>query len=100
LSRGGTVNTDTPLLVPHQTSPDKYTKLDANHCPGAVMFLFQVGQRHILHKGDFRWNCDRMYASLKDFIALKIRLDDLFLDTTYCNKKITYQHKMKLLLQL
>ena len=51
------------------------------------MVLFQVGRRHILHVGDFRWNRDRMYAGLKDFITLKLRLDDLFLDTTYCNEK-------------
>jgi len=51
------------------------------------MFLFQVGRRHILHVGDFRWNRDRKYAGLKDFITLKIRLDDLFLDTTYCDEK-------------
>jgi Cft2 family RNA processing exonuclease len=87
LSRGGTINTDTPLLVPHHTSPDKYTLLDANHCPGAVMFLFEVGRRHTLYVEDFRWNRDRMYAGLKDFITLKIRLDDLFLDTTYCDEK-------------
>ena len=51
------------------------------------MFLFQVGRRHILHVGDFRWNRDRKYAGLKDFITHKIRLDDLFRDTTYCDKK-------------
>ncbi len=51
------------------------------------MFLFQVRRRHILYVGDFRWNRDRMYAGLKDIITLKIRLDDLFLDTTYCDKK-------------
>jgi hypothetical protein len=28
-----------------------------------------------------------MYAGLKDFITLKIRLDDLFMDTTYCDEK-------------
>ena len=87
MSRVGTVNIDTSLLVPHHISPDKYTLLDANHCPGAVTFLFQVGQRHILHVGDFCWNRDPMYAGLKDFITLKIRLDDLFMDTTYCDEK-------------
>jgi hypothetical protein len=87
LSRGGTVNADTPLLVPHHTSPDKDTLLDANHCPGAVMFLFQVWQRRKEHVGDFCWNRDRMYAGLKDFITLKICLDDLFLDTTCCDEK-------------
>lgn len=78
---------NTPVVIESQGKPVTITLLDANHCPGAVMFLFQVGRRHILHVGDFRWNRDRMYAGLKDFITLKIRLDDLFLDTTYCNEK-------------
>lgn len=76
-----------PVVIESQGKPVKVTLLDANHCPGAVMFLFHVGRRHILHVGDFRWNRDRMYADLKDFISLKCRLDDLFLDTTYCNEK-------------
>ncbi len=37
--------------------------------------------------GDFRWNRDQMYAGLMHFITLKICLDYLFLDSTYCNKK-------------
>ncbi len=78
---------NTPVVVESQGKPVTVSLLDANHCPGAVMFLFQVGQRHILHVGDFRWNRDQMYAGLKDFITRKVRLDDLFLDTTYCDEK-------------
>lgn len=78
---------NTPVVIESQGKPVTVTLLDANHCPGAVMFLFNVGRRHILHVGDFRWNRDRMYPDLKDFITLKYRLDDLFLDTTYCNEK-------------
>ena len=78
---------DAPVVIESQGKPVTVTLLDANHCPGAVMFLFNVGRRHILQVGDFRWNRDRMYKDLKDFITLKVRLDDLFLDTTYCNEK-------------
>ena len=63
--------------------------LDANHCPGAVMFLFQVGKRRILHVGDFRWNKDFMlqHSPLRSIALRQSQLDDIFLDTTYCNDK-------------
>jgi DNA cross-link repair 1A protein len=63
--------------------------MDANHCPGAVMFLFEVGSRRILHVGDFRWNRDVMmqFAPIRELSAQRQRLDELFLDTTYCDEK-------------
>ena len=67
----------------------KVTLLNANHCPGAVMFLFEVGKRRILHVGDFRWNRDIMLdiPQIRALSTLSPRLDELFLDTTYCNPK-------------
>ena len=79
----------TPTIVESKGKPVSVTLLDANHCPGAVMFLFEVGKRRILHVGDFRWNRELMMkcAPLRAFSTLKYRLDDLFLDTTYCEEK-------------
>ena len=75
---------DSSLLVDGVT----VTAVCANHCPGAVMFLFAVPQadaskRQILHTGDFRFH-PRMLA----YPALaKVQLHTLFLDTTYASPK-------------
>lgn len=51
---------------------------DANHCPGALMLLFEVHGRRILHTGDFR------YAPAHDaFPELFDSIDVLMLDSTY-----------------
>lgn len=66
--------------------------VDANHCPGAVQFLFKVpgsdrAVEKYVHTGDFRY-CDSMksVALLKDFVGA----DAVFLDTTYCNPKFVF----------
>jgi DNA cross-link repair 1A protein len=81
---------NTPAIVESKGKPITVTLLDANHCPGAVMFLFQVGKRQILHVGDFRWNRDLMIqvgSPLRDFATGKHVLDELYIDTTYCHPK-------------
>ena len=81
---------NTPTVIASRGKPITVTLLDANHCPGAVMFLFQVGKRNILHVGDFRWNRECMLlpgSPLNGFASEQKNLDDLFLDTTYCNPK-------------
>ena len=79
----------TPVVVESQGKPVTVVLLDANHCPGAVMFLFQVGNRRILHVGDFRWNREKLLeqSALNAIASGEQRLDDLFLDTTYCDTK-------------
>ena len=63
--------------------------MDANHCPGAVQFLFQLpdgGPRYV-HCGDMRF-C----VALKDDPHLQrfIGARAVFLDTTYCNPRFTF----------
>ncbi len=58
----------------------RVTAFDANHCPGALMLLFETEGRRLLHTGDFRYvpEHDR-HAALFDAI------DVLFVDSTYAN---------------
>ncbi|EPS68874.1 hypothetical protein M569_05893, partial [Genlisea aurea] len=63
------------------------TCFNANHCPGAVMILFEpTDGTPVLHTGDFRF-CENM----KDISALKTRsIHTLILDTTYCNAQYDF----------
>uniref|UniRef100_A0A6P4E6T9 DNA cross-link repair 1A protein n=1 Tax=Drosophila rhopaloa TaxID=1041015 RepID=A0A6P4E6T9_DRORH len=67
------------------------TALEANHCPGALMFYFQLSSgKSILHTGDFR-ACAEM-ESLPIFWN-HTNLDLLYLDTTYMNKNYDFCHQ-------
>ena len=66
------------------------TTIPAGHCPGSVMFLFE-GSHTVLYTGDFRINV----ADLPKYVHLHRngktkRLDNLYLDTTFCHEK--YEH--------
>lgn len=76
---------DIELDKPFQLSEEiQVTLIDANHCPGAVIFLFEeyhndVITKRILHTGDFRV-CLNQISLLKN-----IKIDEIYLDTTYLN---------------
>ncbi|XP_023916627.2 DNA ligase 6 isoform X1 [Quercus suber] len=66
------------------------TLIDANHCPGAVQFFFNIpgpnGGRYV-HTGDFRFSDSMRFDS---FLTQFIGSDAVFLDTTYCNPKFVF----------
>ena len=69
------------------------TLVEANHCPGAVQFLFNVREdgggecRKYVHTGDFRFSeCMRLDPFLGRFFGA----DAVFLDTTYCNPRFSF----------
>eukprot|EP00803_Ostreobium_quekettii_P008788 evm.model.scf_1474EXC.2 EVM.evm.TU.scf_1474EXC.2 scf_1474EXC:16266-31624(-) len=77
-----------PMDIPRNVEGVEVILVDANHCPGAVQFLFRLpdGRRYV-HCGDMRY-CPEMlmHPHLKRCIGARA----LFLDTTYCNPKYTF----------
>lgn len=66
----------------------RVTLVTANHCPGAVIFLFDMPDgRRVVHVGDFRYEPrvfrDGACPALEQFTCC----DALYLDTTYCNPR-------------
>ncbi|KAA1469052.1 DRMBL-domain-containing protein [Dentipellis sp. KUC8613] len=95
---------DVPTTIPN-TGGVKVTLIEANHCPGSSLFLFEgpqtidagdssykspfVGSARMfryLHCGDFRASPQHvLHPSVKGK-----RLDCIYLDTTYLNPKYTF----------
>ncbi|XP_069142423.1 DNA cross-link repair 1 protein-like [Argopecten irradians] len=63
------------------------TVIDANHCPGSVMFLFEGYFGRILHTGDFRFCPDMIIESN---VSLFKNIDVLYLDNTYCSPECVF----------
>ncbi|KAH7616567.1 putative DNA ligase 6 [Nannochloris sp. 'desiccata'] len=70
------------------------TLIDANHCPGAVIFLFNLPDgRRVIHTGDFRFSADQMLCC--PHLAKFKGADEVYLDTTYANPKFVFPPQEK-----
>ncbi|KAJ6005358.1 DNA repair metallo-beta-lactamase [Penicillium sp. IBT 35674x] len=82
-----------PLNTPTdiELTPKKHVRVtlfDANHCPGAVMFLIEGAGKAILYTGDIRaeqwWtNALVRHPLLIPYTMSRKRLDKVYLDTTF-----------------
>uniref|UniRef100_A0A8C6TVE3 5' exonuclease Apollo n=1 Tax=Neogobius melanostomus TaxID=47308 RepID=A0A8C6TVE3_9GOBI len=62
------------------------TLIDANHCPGAVMFLFEGYFGSILYTGDFRYTPSMLR---EPGLRTNTTIDVLYLDNTNCDPNRT-----------
>ncbi|XP_070559809.1 5' exonuclease Apollo-like [Ptychodera flava] len=63
------------------------TLIDANHCPGSVMYFFEGYFGKILYTGDFRY-CPDMFVGTP--LSSSQAIDVLYLDNTYNNPDCTF----------
>ena len=65
------------------------TPIDANHCPGACMFLFEGYFGCVLYTGDFRYSGSML--DNETFLSKCTRdVNTLYLDNTFCNPRCTF----------
>lgn len=89
---------ETPVML--ELAPGnniQVTLFDANHCPGAVMFLFEGGGKAVLYTGDLR--CEAWFVnaltrspSMVEYSYGIKTLDTIYLDTSF-TEDIAFQTK-------
>lgn len=78
-------------LDPKGTKGVNVTFMEANHCIGAVMILFQGEMGTLLHTGDFRFMPQMLeHPALNDSSCNYITINHLFLDNTFCDPSYNF----------
>ncbi|XP_041346696.1 5' exonuclease Apollo-like [Gigantopelta aegis] len=88
-------------LVPVPSNDDEdasyiaVSVIDANHCPGSVMFLFEGSFGKILHTGDFRYKSELIENSVLH--NHRDSIDVIYLDNTFCSSRCIFpaQHEAR-----
>ncbi|KNA15193.1 hypothetical protein SOVF_100560 [Spinacia oleracea] len=93
------------LIVDDPDGSFTVTAFDANHCPGAVMFLFEGNFGNILHTGDCRLTPECLQNLPEKYIARKgkehsCQLDFVFLDCTFGKSLMNIPSKQSALQQV
>ncbi|KAI1311866.1 DNA break repair nuclease [Mortierella claussenii] len=80
-----------PMYEPTVVNGVTVRLMDANHCPGSVLFVFDLynPRRRYLHTGDFR-ACPEMSIDPILCQPQNVPIDILYLDTTYSNPRYTF----------
>ncbi|KAA0189355.1 DNA cross-link repair 1A protein [Fasciolopsis buskii] len=94
------------LNQPHQICGFDVVAIDANHCPGSVMFLIHIPstKRFVLHTGDFRFTWDMFSppSPLSQFVPSSglssTSLHCIYLDTTYCAPQYDFDSQSTVIL--
>src|SRR2546429_5832901 len=74
----------------------RVTLFDANHCPGAVMFLIEGDGKAVLYTGDIRPEAWWVHSITRSPVLIPYtlgqkRLDCIYLDTTFASKDDVYE---------
>jgi len=75
------------------------TPIDANHCPGAAMFLFEGHFGRILYTGDFRYS-GPMLNDITLHSKCSANIDVLFLDNTFCDARCIFPTRESALVEI
>ncbi|KAG0308523.1 DNA break repair nuclease [Dissophora globulifera] len=80
-----------PMYEPTIVNGVTVRLMDANHCPGSVLFVFDLEdpRRRYLHTGDFRASPDMCVDPILRQ-PQNVPIDILYLDTTYSNPRYTF----------
>ncbi|OAQ30266.1 DRMBL-domain-containing protein [Linnemannia elongata AG-77] len=80
-----------PMYEPTVVDGVTVRLMDANHCPGSVLFVFDLHnpKRRYLHTGDFRASPDMIIDPILRQ-PQNVPIDILYLDTTYSNPRYTF----------
>ena len=75
----------------------RVTLLDANHCPGAVMFLIEGSGKAVLYTGDIRAETWWVNSIVRNPVVLPFacglqQLDCIYLDTTFASHEDIYRN--------